>query len=263
MRRRVMAVMAALLVALLGAGGVIAYAQSADARAVAGQATRQVYIAVAPVPQGTSAKDAVVQKLLVPQSVVAKGVPAGALTEVGGATGSLVAMSAIPQGELVLASRFGQLADQSPVSPVPDGKVAITVNLPDPQRIAPLLSPGSHMVIYDTFNARIAKANPPSPDGGHLRDDPGGVRATRILLDDVQVIAVGNARIQSSAAPAPAPTQTPSAAPAALVTVAITPAQALVLVHGVQTGTLYAGLRGDRVSVDPKAFVNDNTVISK
>ena len=47
MGRRVSAIAAALLVALLGAAGVIVYAQSADARAVAGQATQQVYIAVA------------------------------------------------------------------------------------------------------------------------------------------------------------------------------------------------------------------------
>ena len=48
MGRRVLAIVAALLVALLGAAGVVVYAQSADARAVAGQATQQVYIAAAP-----------------------------------------------------------------------------------------------------------------------------------------------------------------------------------------------------------------------
>ena len=93
----------------------------------------------------------------------------------------------------MLASRFGQLADQQPTGPVPDGKVAITVNLADPQRIAPLLTPGAHLVIYDTFNPRNPKAAAPSPDGGHLRDNPPGVRATRMLLADVKVIAVGSA----------------------------------------------------------------------
>lgn len=266
MGRRVMAITAALLVALLGAAGVVVYAQNADARAVAGQATQQVYIAVAPVPQGTSARDAVARKLLVPQSVVVKGVPAGALTSVSGSTGGLVATSTISQGEIVLASRFGRLVDQKPSSPVPDGKVAVTVNLADPQRIAPLLTPGAHLVIYDTFNTRSPKAAAPSSDGGHLRDDPPGVRATRILLGDVQVIAVGNAVVQSSPTPTPTPTATAdgaAAAPGALVTVAVTPAQALVLVHGAQTGTLYGGLRGDKLTLDPKAFVTDDTVIGK
>src|SRR3954447_15678383 len=132
MGRRVLAIAAALLVALLGAAGVVVYAQSADARAVAGQAAQQVYIAAAPVPEGTSADEAVAQKLLVLQSVVAKGVPAGALTSVSGAAGALVATSTISRGDIVLASRFGRLVDQKPSSPVPEGKVAVTVNLTDP-----------------------------------------------------------------------------------------------------------------------------------
>ena len=266
MGRRVLAIVAALLVALLGAAGVVVYAQSADARAVAGQATQQVYIAAAPVPEGTSAGEAVAQKLLVLQSVVAKGVPAGALTSVSGATGALVATSTISQGEIVLASRFGHLADQQPTGPVPEGKVAITVSLADPQRVAPLLTPGAHLVIYDTFNPRNPKAASPSPDGGHLRDNPPGVRATRILLADVEVIGVGSAVVQSSPTPSPAPTAPAGAEPAAtgaLVTVAVTPAQAIVLVHGAQTGTLYGGLRGAKLTLDPKALITDDTVIGK
>ena len=51
--------------------------------------------------------------------------------------------------------------------------------------------------------------------------------------------------------------------PAALVTVALPPEEALRLVHAVQTGTLYAGLRGARVTVDHNATVNDVTVVGK
>lgn len=258
MGRRVMAIAAALLVALLGAAGVVVYAQNADARAVAGQATQQVYIAVAPVPQGTSAAQAVAQKLLVPQSVVVKGVPAGALTSVSGATAALVATSTISQGEIVLASRFGQLVNQKPANPIPDGKVAVTVSLADPQRIAPLLTPGAHLVIYDTFTARNLKAASPSPTAGPT---------TRILMPDVQVIGVGSALLQSTPTATPAPTAPAGEAAAgagALVTVAVTPAQALLLVHAVQTNIpLYGGLRGEKLTLDPKALITDDTVLGK
>jgi pilus assembly protein CpaB len=255
MGRRVLAIAAALLVALLGAAGVVVYAQSADARAVAGQATQQVYIAAAPVPEGTSADEAVAQKLLVPQSVVARGVPAGALTDVSGATGGLVATSTISQGEIVLASRFGHLVDQQPTSPVPAGRVAITVSLADPQRVAPLLTPGAHLVIYDTFTPKAASSS------------PAALRTTRILLPDVQVIGVGGALFQSSPAPTPAPTAPAGAEPAAsgaLVTVAVTPSQAIELVHAVQAAhELYGGLRGEKLTLDPRALVTDDTVIGK
>ena len=258
MGRRVLAIAAALLVALLGAAGVVVYAQSADARAVAGQATQQVYIAAAPVPEGTSADEAVAQKLLVLQSVVARGVPAGALTSVSGATGALVATSTISQGEIVLASRFGHLVDQQPTSPVPEGRVAVTVSLADPQRVAPLLTPGAHLVIYDTFTPQSPKAASSSPTA---------VRTTRILLPDVQVIGVGGALLQSSPASSPAPTAPAGAEPAAsgaLVTVAVTPSQAIELVHAVQADhQLYGGLRGEKLALDPKALITDDTVIGK
>ncbi len=263
-----MAIVAALLVALLGAAGVVLYAQNADARAVAGQATQQVFIAQAPVPQGTSARDALAQKLIVAQTVVSRGVPAGALTEVSGATASLVAMTPIARGEIVLASRFGQITRQpAPTGPVPDGQVAITVNLPDPERIAPLLTPGSHIVIYDTFNP--SKGSTTVPDGGKLQHGAPLVRVTRVLFDDVTVIAVGATQVkpadssQPTATPTPAPSADAAAVPGALVTVALPPAEALRLVHAVQTGTLYCGLRGARVTVDHQAVINDTTVVGK
>jgi pilus assembly protein CpaB len=268
MGRRVMAIVAALLVALLGASGVVFYAQHADARAVAGQATQRVLIAQAPVPQGTTARDALARKLIVAQTVVSRGVPVGALSEVTGTTASLVATSAISAGEIVLASRFGQPTKQvAPTGPVPDGQIAITVNLPDPERIAPLLAPGSHIVIYDTFNPR--KSAPVVPDGGKLQHAPPLMRATRVLFDDVSVIAVGSAQVRSpgtstpSGTPTPAPSTDAAAVPSALVTVALPPAEALRLVHAVQTGTLYCGLRGARVTVDHKALINDTTVLGK
>ena len=65
MGRRVMAIVAALLVALLGAAGVVLYAQNADARAVAGQATQQVFIAAGAGAAGHLGASALAQKLIV------------------------------------------------------------------------------------------------------------------------------------------------------------------------------------------------------
>ena len=225
MGRRVLAIAAALLVALLGAAGVVVYAQSADARAVAGQATQQVYIAAAPVPEGTSAGEAVAQKLLVLQSVVAKGVPAGALTSVTGGTGALVATSTISQGEIVLASRFGHLADQQPTGPVPEGKVAITVSLADPQRVATLLTPG-----------RTWSSTTPSTRGTRRRRRRPRTAVTCVTTRPVSVPRGScwpTSRSSAWAArwcsprrrPAPPPPRRPAAErrpPAALVTVAVT-----------------------------------------
>jgi pilus assembly protein CpaB len=265
MGRRVISIILALVVALLGAVGVVAYASAADKRAVAGQETTLVYIAKDQVPTGTTAHEAVAQKLIVQESVVSKGVPDGALVRVDAANDALVATSAIMAGEIVLASRFGTPAAQDTTTAIPAGKVAVTVNLADPQRIAPLLKPGQHIILFDTFNARDPKAKSLVPDGQHLTDGQALVHATRVLLPDVEVIGVGDA----TTVPTPTPTgdtkakSSPADAAAALVTVAVTPAQAVTLVHGVQTGAIYAALRGTGATVDAKAIVNDNTVFAR
>jgi pilus assembly protein CpaB len=247
MGRRIVAIVAALVVALLGVVGVVVYAQAADGRAVAGQATQTVFIAKAAVPMGTTAADAVSQQLIVPEKVVAKGVPQGALTAVTPDVAKLVATSPILPGEIIVASRFGVLPNTATTQVIPAGMIAITVTLADPQRIAPLLTPQSHIVIFDTLGGKA---------GGTA-----ATQETRILLADVEVIAVGSQTAQ------PAPTATAGTAPpagnVALVTLAVSPADGQMLVHAVQTGNLlYGGLLGTGVKVNPKSVVNDATILS-
>ena len=248
MGRRVIAIMAALVIALLGVVGVVVYAQAADGRAVAGQVTQTVFIAKAAVPMGTTAADAVNQKLMLQEQVVAQGVPQGALKAVTTDIAKLVATSSILPGEIILTSRFGALPTTATTQVIPPGKIAITVTLTDPQRIAPLLTPQSHIVIFDTLGGKTgATATTP--------------QETRILLADVEVIAVGSQTAQ------PAPTATASAqqpaGSSALVTFAVLPADAQLLVHAVQAGNLlYGGLLGTDVKVNPKSVVNDATILS-
>ena len=51
--------------------------------------------------------------------------------------------------------------------------------------------------------------------------------------------------------------------PSFLVTLEVTPEQATRLVHGINNYTLYAGLRGSEVKVDPKLSVNDLTIAGR
>lgn len=251
MGRRVIAVVIALLVALLGVVAVVVYAQAADGRAVAGQATQAVFIVKAEVPMGTTAADAVNQKLMVSESVVAKGVPQGALKTVTADIAKLVATSAILPGEIVLASRFGALPSLAKTQIIPAGMIAVTVSLTDAQRIAPFLTPQSHIVIFDTLGAK---------SGGTAATS----QVTRILLADVEVIGVGDQTAQPAPAPAADQAAQQPASSAALVTVAVSPADAQRLVHAVQAGNLlYGGLLGTDVKVNPKTVVSDATILGQ
>jgi len=253
MGRRVLAVLAAVVVALIGVVAVLFYAKGADARAVADQQPQTVYIAKQLVPSGTSAAEAVSEGLIVPTQVAAKGLPAGALSKVDDATGKLLAMTDIAAGEFVVASRFGTTPLGQKAIQVPDGMVAISISLSDAARVGQFVTPGSHVVIYDTYSQAVA-AVASAPKTGVV-----GVKATQVLLDDVLVIAVGTTSLTP---PAAGETQ---AAPVsgALVTVALTPALAAKLVHGIQTGTLYAGLRGTDTKPNLGQIVSDATLFTK
>ncbi len=250
MGRRIIAIVAALVVALLGVVGVVVYAQAADGRAVEGQAAQTVFIAKAEVPMGTTAAAAVNQQLMVQEKVVAKGVPQGALKTVTPDIAKLVATSSIHPGEMILASRFGALPSIAKTQAIPAGKIAITVTLTDPQRIAPLLTPQSHIVLFDTLGK----------SGGTAAT----AQVTRILLADVEVIGVGDQTAQPAPSPSADAGSPKPAGNVALVTVAVSPADAQLLVHAVQTGNLlYGGLLGTDAKVDPKSVVTDATILGQ
>jgi pilus assembly protein CpaB len=248
MGRRVIAIVAALVVALLGVVGVVVYAQAADGRAVAGQATQTVFITKGVVPMGTTAADAVNKQLMVPEKIVTKGVPQGALKTVTADIAKLVATSAILPGEVVLSSRFGALSSLASNPSIPAGMIAITVSLTDPQRIAPLLTPQSHIVVFDTITVKAGTTSAPT------------TQVTKILLPDVVVIGVGDQTAQPAAAADPASSK--AVGNVALVTLAVSPVDAQLLVHAVQTGNLlYGGLLGTDVKVNPKEIVVDANIL--
>ena len=255
MGRRVLVVLAAVVVALIGVVAVVVYAQGADARAVADQQPQTVYIAKLLVPAGTTAAEAVATGLMVPTQVAAKGLPLGALSTVDEATGKLLALTDIAPGEFVTASRFGTTPLGQKAIQVPDGQVAISLALSDPARVGAFVSPGSHIVIYDTYVPPVAAAGTTAAAAGAA-----AAKQTRVLLDDVLVIAMGSTTLTPPAATEGA---AQPAAAGALVTVALPPALAAKLVQGIQTGTLYAGLRGTDTKTNLAQIVSDATLFGK
>jgi pilus assembly protein CpaB len=258
MGRRLVAIFAAALVALLGAVAVLLYAKGADSRAIAAQQPTNVYVVKTLVPAGTTLKDSVQNGLIIKTSVAAKGVPAGALAGVDGSNGGLFALSDIQPGEYVLNDRFGVKPIGTKAIEVPAGQVAVSITLSDPARVGTFVTPGSKVVLYDTYTP-VAKASTSSSDTPAATS-----QATQVLLDDVLVIAMGEASLTPQSATTPDGEETATApVPGALMTVAVTPADAVRLVHGIQTGSLYAALRGTDAKVDLGKVVSEATLFSK
>ena len=142
---------------------------------------------------------------------------------------------------------------------VPAGMVAVSVALPDPARVGTFVTPGSKVVLYDTYAATAPKAGA----AGSTDTASASGQSTRVLLDDVLIIAMGQASLTPAAAPVAGEEAAPAPVLGALMTVAVTPADASRLVHGIQTGSLYAALRGTDAKIDLGKVVSEASLFSK
>ncbi len=263
MNRRVLAIAAATVLALLGAVMVLVYARNADSRAVAGQEAKAVYVSTAVIPAGTSLKDAVNLGLLESTQVAAKAYPVGALTKVDGVNNDDVALADVSPGQYVLAAAFGAEKIGTKAITVPPGQLAVAVSLQDPARVGNFVTPGSHITVYQTYKLVKFGTDEASKQFNEL-----AIKGTSVLLNDVQVIGMGNttnnAPIQPAAATDGSQTgQVQSAGANFLVTVAVSPADSVRLVHAINAPyTLYAGLLGQGTKVPANLAVDDRTPVS-
>ncbi|KRF45515.1 pilus assembly protein CpaB [Terrabacter sp. Soil811] len=255
MNRRILAIVVALALAIGGGALVIMYARNADARAIAEASPAPVWVAQQPVPAGTTLKDAQRTGLIAQTSVSAKAVPVGALQEINADNNALLATSDIPAGEYLLAARFGTTPAGTKAIEVPTGMLAVSLSLTDPARVGKFVTPGSHIALYQSYKIKDLRD---TPEAKILNEND--IHGTSLLLPDVLVIAMGDAPLSGQAAQPAAEGQPATAAGASgnyLVTVAIKPADAPILIHGINNRQLYGALRGSDVKVDPSLEVTD------
>ena len=96
MKRRVLAITLAIVLAVLGTAGVLAYVHAADARALAGQRAVTVLVAQGKIPSGTTAGTALQSGMLVSQQLPASAVPSEAVSSITPAVSGLVTLAVAP-----------------------------------------------------------------------------------------------------------------------------------------------------------------------
>ncbi len=243
--KRYLPVVLAVVVAAIAAGMVFFYTQGAEQRVLNGQQAQSVLVSTAIVPQGMSISEAVSGGLAEQTQVPSDMTPDGSIPSVTADNGALVAFQEVAPGQILLAANFGTELPKAVSVPVPDGQIAVSLTLGDPQRVGTFVRPGSEVVIFNTYQA--------DPVAGGV-SDTGGV-ATRTLLDRVTVLAVGDATTASTTnadgtvSVVNADGTTSTSAPSALLTVSVNQAQAEKLIHGINTGNLYLGLLGEGTEI--------------
>lgn len=221
----------AALIAALGTSMVFLYVRGADNRAQAAQAPVSVLKAVQIINPGETLQSAQaagkIQLGTVPQAQVL----AGAVDSTD-AIGNKVALSTIFPNEQIITGKFGEPGEQK-VLTIPDGQVAISINLTDTGRVSGFVSPGAEVAIF--LNGEGAGQN--------------GQDAARLLLPRVQVIAVGATSVISTTTTNPEGAQTTEQLPRTLFTLAVNQKDAEKLMYASSHGELVFALLTDKSTV--------------
>lgn len=216
------------------------YAQGADARAMNGLEAVDIFVAKGDIPAGTMLGSAVAAQMLEIQQVPRRLAPTGASVEVDAANSTNVALNDIHTGELVLLTRFAPAQEVSAGLSIPNGHIAVTITLGDPQRVANFVHVGSQVAVFLTYPRAEG-------DSSNKLDLGGTSHATRLLLSKVLVLGVGSSTGQTAQA---------DQAPSALLTFALTQVDAERLIQAQATGALYLALMNDQSDVATSNGVN-------
>lgn len=254
MTRRMGLLVIAVLAAVVGTLAVGAYVRGADARAAAGQTMKRVLVATATIPAGTKAGDfSSAQTEL--KELPAAAVPDGALTSLSGVSG-LVTVGEIVPNEVLTQQRFTEAARTGSLT-IPSGKLAVSVELKDPQRVAGFVVPGSEVAVYDTFDAAHVNVSVTQTGANTAAAQAtGDDKATRILLTRALVIAVGPTVTAKSSEGV----SDNKSVPTTVLTVALDQPDAQKLVHAAQTGDLYFALLGPGAAPKSAPAVDNTTL---
>jgi len=234
MGRRTILLVAALVVAALGTVLVFLYAQGANNRAQADNDPVTVLVATSTISTGTSASEAKKSGAIDTAEVPRSALVPGALTSTDGLSGQ-VALTPVYEGQQLLAQQFGATSSVSTSSlPIPKGKLAVSVQLADPARVAGFVQPGSSVAVFASM----------------------GSDQTRLLLSRVQVIAAGPTTLVSAAGDAAGDENTEEL-PKALLTLAVSQKEAQKVIYASQNGQLYFGLLTSTSAVAPASGTDD------
>lgn len=219
MGRRAVLLLLSFIVAAVGTGLVYAYVHGVDDRALKDQKPVEILVVKKAIPEGTTVAAAQASGSFDTKTVAGDSVAPGALSDLAPIR-DLVALAPLFPGEQVISAKFGASGSSTALT-LPPGKLAMSVQLTDPARVAGFVTPGSQVAVFVALENQQNKS------------DKRGIT----LLPRIPVLAVGPTTA------APADTTNTEPLPKTILTLAVTQVEAQKLVLAVTQGnTLYLGL---------------------
>lgn len=238
MARRSILFGTAFLIAALGATMVLLYVQGIETRATAGQDRVEVLVATETIEAGESVADAQAAGKLAKDEVLRDDLVDGALAS-SASIDDEVALAAIHPGQQIIGQQFGAPGSGETLT-IPEDRLAISVELTDPARVAGFVAPGSRVAIFASGDPEVYR-----PDGTTQKLAP----YTRLLLPDVEVIGVGATSMAARTTTTEEGEQTTEQIPRTILTVAVDQEQAERVIYASRNGDLAFALRTEQSKV--------------
>ncbi|MCW2780981.1 MAG: hypothetical protein JWR35_1430 [Marmoricola sp.] len=238
-RRKVLLIVAA-VIAALGTLLVFLYVRSADNRADQRYHAVKVLRAVKQIAPGETVQAAEAAGKIELGAVTEDQLLPNALSSTSGIAGE-VALTTIYPGEQIITSKFGATATASNALTIPKGKLAISINLTDPSRVAGFVNPGDNVAIFVQGSVG-GNTNAVGP-------------FSRMLLPNIEVIGVGTTTVVSTTTTDATGASTTEQLPRTLLTIAVDQSQAEKVLFAQGNGELALGLlnKDSLVTKDPGA----------
>lgn len=246
MLRRVLAAVVAIVLAIVGAVLVIAYANSADERAQAGLETVEVLVATERIPLATPASEMTgqVETRALPRAAVPEGAVAD-LEELG----DLVSTAEILPGETLVRGRFTTAEQQRTEggAPLPEGSEdlhQVTVLLDKARALGGNITRGDTVGVFLSFEVEE------TGEGTEGRR----TNTTHLTLHKVPVVRVEGAAVQADTSSEDEGSG-PVAAESIFVTLALEPRDAERLVFGMEWGQVWLSFEPDAADEDGEIVI--------
>lgn len=224
MKTRLIGAAAALVLATTGTIAVTSYVQGADARALRGAETRNIYVIAKEVPASTAASE--LPKFVKPASVPASAVAEGAVTDLGALSGKVTSGALLPGEQLLNARMVDPASLLVPgKAAVPDGMQEVTVQLGPDRLVGGQLAAGDTVGVFVSFTEGAGYKGPTT----HLVFQ-------KVLITSIQGAPVEPATSKTGTATTAAP---PVPAGTMLVTLARTAPDAEKIVFAAEFGTIW------------------------
>ena len=227
------------LLSLITATSVFVYTNGFESRIRSELKLVPTLMARQTIPVGMTLSSAFSSGLIEIREVARQTLPTQSISTVNDTNGALVVLHEVQPGQFITTAYFGERAENTSVLQIPQGSLAVTVTIGEPEKVATFLQPGSEVAIFVTVDSNSGSGN---------------TKITKVLFTKVKVLAIGNQSVASDLNQAPATSSN-------LITLAVTPAQAIKLIHAVRTQNLYFALRSDSVDFTQLSAVTTADIV--